>query len=151
MADTPAPKKRKKNALSDGQGTLAGLLISPTMAVLLLVVGFPILMSVRESVYKTNDGIDPATGMVAQGETFVGLQNYTDIFTNPQLVPGAWGSVDRFTNSFLNVTYFTIVCVVLETILGVAMALIMAKAFNEIVATGRIDVVFETDGDEAAA
>lgn len=130
MADSPATTNKKKNPLSDGQGTLAALLISPTMAVILFVVGIPILMSLRESVFRKNSGIDPNTGMVAQGESFVGLQNFTDIFTNPTLVQGNWGTIDRLLNSFLNTTWFTIICVVFETILGVAMALIMAKAFR---------------------
>jgi trehalose/maltose transport system permease protein len=38
--------------------------------------------------------------------------------------------MDRFWNAFLNTTFITIVCVILETIIGVAMALIMAKAFR---------------------
>ena len=131
MADSPATtKNKKKNPLSDGQGALAALLISPTMAVILFVVGIPILMSLRESIFRKNEGIDPNTGMVAEGESFVGLQNFTDIFNNPQLVPGNWGSIDRLLNSFLNTTWFTIVCVLAETVLGVAMAIIMAKAFK---------------------
>ncbi|WP_082034644.1 carbohydrate ABC transporter permease [Nigerium massiliense] len=132
-ADAPAPRsgrRPKKNVLSDGQGGLAGLLISPTMLVILLVVGIPILLSVRESLFRRNDGIDPVTGMIAQGESFVGLQNFTDIFANPQAVPAAWGSVDRLINAFLNTTFFTVVCVVLETAIGVAMAIVMNKAFK---------------------
>ena len=129
-AEPSASKNTKKNPLSDGQGALAAALISPTMAVILFVVGIPILMSLRESVFRKNEGIDPNTGMVAQGESFVGLQNFTDIFANPTLVQGNWGNIDRLLNSFANTTFFTIVCVVLETILGVAMALIMAKAFK---------------------
>jgi multiple sugar transport system permease protein len=38
--------------------------------------------------------------------------------------------MDRFWNAFINTTMITIVCVLLETVLGVAMALIMAKAFK---------------------
>jgi multiple sugar transport system permease protein len=38
--------------------------------------------------------------------------------------------MDRFWNAFLNTTFITIVCVLLETVIGVAMALIMAKAFR---------------------
>lgn len=123
-------KKAKKNPLSDGQGSLAAALISPTLAVILFVVGIPILMSLREAVFRKNDGIDPNTGQVASGETFVGLQNFTDIFANPQSVPGVFGIMDRLVNAFLNTTFFTIICVLLETVLGVAMALIMAKAFR---------------------
>ena len=43
---------------------------------------------------------------------------------------GSYGTMDRFWNAFLNTTFITIVCVILETIIGVAMALIMAKAFR---------------------
>ena len=43
---------------------------------------------------------------------------------------GNWGTMDRFNNAFVNTTMITIVCVLLETILGVAMALIMSKAFR---------------------
>ena len=37
-------------------------------------------MSIRESFFQTNSGVDPTTGLVAGGEKFVGLQNFTDIF-----------------------------------------------------------------------
>ncbi|MGC3994022.1 MAG: sugar ABC transporter permease [Propionicimonas sp.] len=126
----PITEKRKKNLLSDGQGTLAAILISPTMLVILFVVGIPILLSLRESVFIKYSTPDPTTGLIPEGETFVGLQNFTNIFANPTVVKGVWGPMDRLVNSFLNVTFFTVVCVVLETILGVAMALIMARAFR---------------------
>jgi multiple sugar transport system permease protein len=58
------------------------------------------------------------------------LQNFTAIFSGENVVEGTWGSMDRFWNAFLNTTMITIVCVLLETVLGVAMALIMAKAFR---------------------
>lgn len=126
----PVTEKRKKNLLSDGQGTLAGFLISPTMLVILFVVGIPILLSLRESVFRKFTTPDPTTGMIPEGESFVGLQNFTDIFAHPQAVDGAWGNIDRLINSFLNVTFFTIICVAIETVIGVAMALIMARAFR---------------------
>lgn len=129
-AGSPAVEKRKKNPLSDGQDTLAAILISPTMLVILLVVGIPIFMSIRESFFKKLDGIDPNTGQVMSGEKSVGLQNFTDIFANPQKVSAVWGSMDRLINAFLNTTFFTVVCVSIETVLGVAMAIIMAKAFK---------------------
>ena len=124
------PVNKKKNLLSDGQDFLGMLLVSPTLLVIAVVVGFPIVFSFRESLFRGNQGIDPSTGMVAQGEQFVGLQNFTDIFTNPQTVVAVWGSMDRLINAFVNTTVFTVVCVVLETIIGVAMAVIMSKAFK---------------------
>jgi ABC-type sugar transport system permease subunit len=122
--------KHKKNPLSDGQGRLAWILLAPTLLVIIVVAGIPVLMSIRESIFQTNRGVDPNTGLVAGGESFVGLQNFTDIFAGQNLITGSYGVMDRFWNAFLNTTFITIVCVILETILGVAMALIMAKAFR---------------------
>ena len=122
--------KHKKNALSDGQGRLAWILLAPTLIVIAVVAGIPVVMSIRESFFQTNTGVDPNTGLIAAGESFVGLQNFTNIFTSPDLVIGNFGTMNRFWNAFLNTTFLTIVCVILETIIGVAMALIMAKAFR---------------------
>ena len=122
--------KHKKNALSDGQGRLAWILLAPTLIVIAVVAGIPVVMSIRESFHQTNTGVDPNTGLIAGGETFVGLQNFTNIFTSQDLVMGNFGTMNRFWNAFLNTTFLTIVCVILETIIGVAMALIMAKAFR---------------------
>ena len=122
--------KHKKNALSDGQGRLAYILLAPTLLVILVVAGIPVVMSIRESFFATNNGVDPVTGMVAGGERFVGLGNFTAIFSGQNPVTGSWGTIDRFWNAFWNTTAITVVCIILETILGVAMALIMSKAFK---------------------
>jgi ABC-type sugar transport system permease subunit len=122
--------KHKKNALSDGQGRLAWILLAPTLLVILVVAGIPVIMSIRESFFQTNSGVDPVTGMVAGGEKFVGLGNFTSIFAGQNPVTGSWGTMDRFWNAFWNTTAITVVCIILETLLGVAMALIMAKAFK---------------------
>ncbi|NYI70151.1 multiple sugar transport system permease protein [Naumannella cuiyingiana] len=125
------PHKTRRNALSDGQGRLAGLLLSPTMLVILFIVGIPILLSMRESVFRQLDAVDPRTGKVVGGDQFVGLGNYTDVFSNTaQLVTTQWGTHDRFTNALINTTLFTVICVLIETVLGVAMALIMARAIR---------------------
>lgn len=124
------PHKVKKNALSDGQGRLAGILLSPTMAVIVVVVGIPIILAIRESFFFKNEGVDPNTGKIDATSRFVGLDNFTAIFENQNIVNALWGSMPRFWNAFINTTMFTIVCVILETVLGVAMALIMAKAFR---------------------
>jgi ABC-type sugar transport system permease subunit len=129
-AATDDGHKHKKNALSDGQGRLAWMLLAPTLLVIFVVAGIPVVMSIRESFFQTNSGVDPNTGLVQGGEQFVGLQNFTQIFAGENVVQGTWGSMDRFWNAFINTTMFTIVCVLLETVLGVAMALIMAKAFK---------------------
>ena len=122
--------KHKKNALSDGQARLAWILLAPTLIIIAVVAGIPVILSIREALFQTNTGVDPNTGLIAAGEMFVGLQNFTNIFAGENPVVGSYGTIDRFWNAFLNTTFITIVCVILETVIGVAMALIMAKAFR---------------------
>lgn len=123
-------RKYKKNAFSEGQGRLAAILLAPTLLVIFVMAGIPVVMSVREALFAGNTGVDPTTGLVAQGEKFVGLSNFAQIFTSTDTVLGNWGNIPRFANAFFNTTMFTVVCVVIETVLGVAMALIMARAFR---------------------
>jgi multiple sugar transport system permease protein len=105
------------------QGTkrLAALLLSPTLLVLALVIGYPVLAGFRESLYARGEGLD-AQGFVVEGDRFVGLGNYTAIFQGDR--------ADAFWNAFSNTTFFTLTTVVLETLIGVAMALIMHQAFK---------------------
>ncbi|HZX03022.1 MAG TPA: sugar ABC transporter permease [Kribbella sp.] len=112
---------KRQQRFDEGTGRLAAVLLSPTLIVLALVVLFPIISALRESLYQSGQHLD-ANGFVVQGSQWVGLKNYADIFR------GDTGH--RFWNAFYNTTFFTVVCVVLETVLGVAMALIMHKAFK---------------------
>jgi multiple sugar transport system permease protein len=102
-------------------GRLAALLLSPTVLVLAIVIGYPVVAAIRESLYEKSQGLD-AQGFVVEGEKFVGLQHYADIFTGP-------GS-NVFWNAFWNTSFFTVVTVSIETVLGVAMALVMHQAFR---------------------
>lgn len=131
-ATGPQTKKPKKNALSDGQGRLAGMLLTPTMLVIVVTVGFPIVLSIRESLFSQKTEIDPTTGLIPQGESFTGLENFTNIFASLNVVNANYGAMDRFWNAFVNTTLFTIICVAIETVLGVAMAIIMAKGSKAI-------------------
>jgi len=112
-----AGKKRR----TEGTGRLAAELLSPTFIVLGLVVAYPILSAIRESLFRTNQGLDE-NGFIIEGEKFVGLQNYTAIFTGD--------TATRFWTAFYNTTFFTVVAVTLETLLGLAMALVMRRAFR---------------------
>lgn len=116
MPSTTAPRKRSARARS--QERLALLLIAPTLLVLTIVIVVPVFQSLYQSLHG-QPGLDPQTGFVNDTEPFVGLRNYADIFT---------GGGDRFWNAFLNTTLFGVVTVLLETVLGVIMALIMHKA-----------------------
>jgi multiple sugar transport system permease protein len=106
----------------EGTGKLAALLLSPTLIVLALVVVYPVISAFRESLFRAKEGINPQTGIKEEGDEFVGLDNYTAIFS------GDTG--EMFWNAFYNTTFFTVTCVLIETVLGVAMALVMHKAFR---------------------
>jgi multiple sugar transport system permease protein len=115
-----ANRLRTQARATAGSGRMAALLVSPTLLVLTIVVLYPTLMALNESLYGPK-GLDAKTGFISATEPFVGLKNYADIF-------GEAGQ--RFWNAFWNTTFFTVVTVGLETVVGVAMALIMHKAFR---------------------
>ncbi|MEU5868591.1 MULTISPECIES: sugar ABC transporter permease [unclassified Nonomuraea] len=87
-------------------------MISPTLLALALVVLYPLVAAARESMYVRGEGLD-ADGFVVEGERFVGLAHYAELVG------------ERFLNALANTTVFTVVTVSLETVLGVAMALVM--------------------------
>jgi multiple sugar transport system permease protein len=99
---------------------LGALLVSPTILVLGLVVAYPMLAAIRQSLYG-EPGLNPETGFVSDEEPFIGLQNFSAIFG-----PAA----ERFWNAFYNTSFFTVTTVLLETVIGVAMALIMHRAMR---------------------
>ncbi|EID56333.1 carbohydrate ABC transporter permease [Saccharomonospora xinjiangensis] len=100
------------------QGRTAALLLSPTILVLGLVVGYPLLAALRESLYRSGDEIDES-GFIVTGERFVGVDNYADAFAG-----------ERFWNAFGNTTLFTVTTVAAEVLIGVAMALVMHRAMR---------------------
>jgi multiple sugar transport system permease protein len=102
-------------------GRLAALLLSPTILVLALVIGYPIVSALRISFVKTTEGIDPSSGLITRTTAF-SVDNYANIFK------GDTGA--EFWRAFWNTTSFTIVTVAIETTLGVCMALIMNRAFR---------------------
>lgn len=120
-ASGPPPKVRARGEAHRAAERLALVLISPTFLVLALIVAYPIFAALRQSFYGAA-GLDEETGFVSDTEPFVGLKNFTDIFQ---------GAVStRFWNAFWNTTFFTVTTVLIETLLGVAMALIMHQAFK---------------------
>jgi multiple sugar transport system permease protein len=105
----------------DTSNRLATLLISPTFLVIGLVVGYPVIAAVRESLYEGGQGLD-AQGFVVEGEKFVGLSTYADILTGERS--------PIFYGALWNTTFFTLTTVVIETVVGVAMALVMHQVFR---------------------
>ncbi|MEU4742793.1 sugar ABC transporter permease [Actinosynnema sp. NPDC023658] len=113
--------RRARGGATSGAGRLAAALLSPTFVVLGLVVGYPLVAALRESVFRDGTDLDES-GFIVEGSKFVGIDNYTAIF--------AGESASRFWNSFGNTTVFTVITVVLEVLIGVAMALVMHHALR---------------------
>ncbi|MDF9277589.1 sugar ABC transporter permease [Arthrobacter sp. EH-1B-1] len=115
------PHKRKPGTRSPGEGRMAALLLSPTLLVLALVIAYPLISALYQSLFREESGLDES-GFVAEGEKFVGLANYTDMFVGD--------SGGRFLNALANTTFFTLTTVTLETVLGLCLALAMNRAFK---------------------
>ncbi|MBQ0928480.1 carbohydrate ABC transporter permease [Saccharopolyspora endophytica] len=114
-------RRRRRSPQAAAVARLAGMLVSPTLLVLGLVVVYPIVAALRQSLFTEGQGVD-AEGFVVEGEQFAGLGNYAEVFAGP--------AAARFWNALWNTTFFTTTTVVLEAVLGVAMALIMHRAFR---------------------
>ena len=98
--------------LYDRQRRLAWYLIVPAVLVVLLVIGFPLGQVVVYSFMKYKlDGVTPAS--------FVGLENYAFVFSDPDWWRAVW-----------NTLVFSFFSVTLETILGLAVALIANAPFK---------------------
>jgi len=130
----PAPVTRKR--ISTGEGRLALYLIAPTLIILALVVGYPVITAVLSS-FKKDGGLDPATGFFNQGGGSAGISNYTHWLlqqcpapggTTAKCPPGTLGS--QFWQSMSVTVGFTIVSVIIEAVIGMGMALMMNRAFK---------------------
>jgi trehalose/maltose transport system permease protein len=113
--------KRAEAASPQRHGRLAALLLAPTFLVLGLVILYPLISALRESLYQREKGVDSA-GFVVNKDNFVGVENYSDLFTGE--------SADRFWNAFWNTSFFTVTTVLLEILIGVSMALVMHHALR---------------------
>jgi multiple sugar transport system permease protein len=119
-AQSAPPRKNPRRGAREA-GRLAAMLLSPTFVVLGLVIAYPLVSALRESLYRAGQDLD-ANGFIIEGDQFVGLSNYTAIFTGE--------TAARFWNAFGNTTLFTVITVSIEVVIGVAMALVMHHALR---------------------
>jgi ABC-type sugar transport system permease subunit len=144
MTTATPPAPGPKDAIRAGRDSLdanrrrvtrtAYGLLAPTIVVMAVVVGYPIILSVFDS-FQADAHLDPATGFFVSGG-FAGLTNYTHWLlqqcttvtgTGP-CAPGNLGA--SFWTAVFNTFFFTIVTVTLETIFGLWMAIIMNRNFR---------------------
>lgn len=128
------PSKRKK--IKTGESRLAVMLVAPTILLLALVVGYPIVKAIYSS-FLTDSGLDKSTGFFNQGGAWNGLTNYKHWLL--QQCPSGAGVTRscptgnlgaQFWDSVFVTVGFTVVTVVLETAIGMGFALMMNRAFK---------------------
>jgi multiple sugar transport system permease protein len=132
-AEPGEPSKRGQRGRSEhaaAQNRLGLYLIAPSIIVLLIVIGYPVVRAVVMS-FQKDAGLDPATGLFVEGG-FAGFSNYTHwLFErcgDIKCPPGTLGS--QFWESFWTTIFFTVATVVIEVCLGMWMALVMSRAFR---------------------
>jgi trehalose/maltose transport system permease protein len=112
VATRPSPRGR-------GQTRLAWLYLAPTLAVLLVVAGWPLARTIWFSL--TDADLDDLSGY-----RFVGLDNYLALYD------GAWLGLladPDWWHAVWNTVWFTLVSVSLETALGLVVALVLHARF----------------------
>ena len=108
-----AASPRGTKRVREHDGRLAFWLVIPAIIVLTVIIGYPVIAAILRSFFA--DGI-------AVNQPFVGFQNYASAL---------WGSNSATFWASTGVTYFfAAVTVVLETLIGTAMALVMNRAFR---------------------
>jgi ABC-type sugar transport system permease subunit len=107
--DDPGPKTSLLERLDLGSGLTPYFLVLPTVVVILAVAAYPILNSIWLSLL--DNPLSPST-------SFVGLRNYVQLLGDSQ-----------FHNAIGTTVLFTIISVVLETILGLGIALLINGTF----------------------
>lgn len=109
-----APERRARVAArKGGEGRYAFWLVVPAMLVLTAVIGYPVVAALVRSL---------SSDSVADGSHFVGFDNYADAL---------WGAHSREFWDSVKVTYLlAAITIVLETAIGLGMALVMNQAFR---------------------
>jgi len=129
-------KRKSRSSINPGESRLALMLITPTILLLALIVGYPIVKAIYQS-FLTDPGLDSATGLFNEGNAWNGFTNYTHWLFQQCATPdggttacpeGNLGS--QFWSSFGVTVFFTIVTVTLETTIGMGFALIMHRSFK---------------------
>lgn len=112
------------------QTRTAAWLIAPALSVLAVVIGYPIIRAIYLS-FQADRRLDPDTGVFVEGG-FAGLDHYLYWLTNRCMSPSGNVTVcppgvlaTDFWPAVRITLFFTVVTVLLETVLGMIMALIM--------------------------
>ncbi len=104
------PLRTLTNEFTDKERRLAYILVTPALAIILAIALFPLLYAIWLSFQEI---------IINQSSSFVGLQNYVEMFQDPD-----------FHSALRNTTVFTVLSVSLELVAGMAIALALSRAFK---------------------
>ena len=127
---SPGRGPRLKRSLNAGQGRNGLLMILPTLIVLAVVIGFPVIRAIWMS-FQQDKHIDPTTGQFVEGG-WAGFDNYAqwllqrcgDVSCPPGTLAASFWEVMWIT------VFFTVVTVAIELVLGFWFAMIMNGKFR---------------------
>jgi ABC-type sugar transport system permease subunit len=136
-ASQEEPQKiRKRTSIHAGEGRLAFFLVAPTIVLLGVVVGYPVVKAIYQS-FLSDPGLDKSTGFFNQGGKWVGLTNYKHWLLQQCPLPGGktgscpTGNLGAEFYSSVGVTVgFTVVTVIIETCIGMVFAMMMNRSFR---------------------
>ncbi|PZG23698.1 carbohydrate ABC transporter permease [Nonomuraea aridisoli] len=112
-ARAPLPGKPRARSFEQANRRLKWAMLAPSLAFVGLMIIFPL-------VFTLNLGFTDAFGAVNADKDYVGLRNFGDALTDSRRF---WPAVQR-------TVLFTIGAVLLETVLGLALAMLMRKPFR---------------------
>lgn len=89
------------------------LFLLPAFLVFIVLIAYPVFDTIRTSFYESR------IQTIKQGSTFIGLDHYAKMFQDPDMY-----------RSLLFTLKFTIISVMLETVIGMGCALVMNRTFR---------------------
>src|SRR6266516_3087209 len=136
QAKAPPRRRRRRtyDELHPGERRLGIALVLPTIILLAIVIGYPVVRAIVMS-FQKDPGLDTATGMFVSGGN-AGFSNYTHWLLQQctsstggttQCPPGTLGG--QFWDAMFVTVFFTVCTVVIEVALGMWMAIVMNRAF----------------------
>ncbi|MFC8080178.1 carbohydrate ABC transporter permease [Streptomyces sp. NPDC057307] len=111
--DTPSPRVRRPRTFEQANRRLKWAMLTPALLFVGLMIVFPLAFTLDLS-------LTDAFGAVNADKAHIGLRNFTE----------ALGDTRRFWPAARRTLIFTVGAVLLETVFGLALAMLMRKAFR---------------------
>jgi trehalose/maltose transport system permease protein len=107
-AKAPSAWQNIRREFVDGEKRTGYLMVIPTLIVVLAIAAGPILYALWLSLFR----------VLPTGQTFIGLDNYTTLFSDP-----------AFYGALFNTVVFTVASVALEFLFGLVIAVVLNRGF----------------------